>query len=141
MPVRVTPQQFREKHAANLKASLQYMRDGVNRVTEAPGVKAAAAQAKMRQNLIDAIDTGKWARRVESVTLAEWKTAMIDKGVGRVAAGIDGSAAKVEAFARDLIDHENALMGQVETMPDVTLEDSIQRATTWIRGMAEFRRS
>jgi len=141
MPVRVTPQQFREKHAANLKASLRYMEAGVNRVTEAPGEKAAQAQDKMRANLIDAIDTGKWATRVRSVSLQEWKTAMIGKGIPRVAAGIDGAASKVEAFATDLIAFENGLMNTVEVMPDVTLTDSVNRAVAWITGMAEFRRT
>lgn len=141
MPVRVTPQQYQQKHAQNLKASLQYMTDGVNRVTEAPGVKAAAAQAKMRQNLLDAIDTGKWADRVASVPLQAWKDAMINKGVPRVAQGIDGAAPKVIAFATDLIAFENSLMGTIDSMPDVTLQDSVNRATTWITGMAEFRRS
>lgn len=141
MPVRVTPQQFREKHATNLKASLRYMEAGVNRVTEAPGVAAAEAQDKMRANLLDAIDTGKWATRVQSVSLGEWKNAMIAKGIPRVAAGIDGAAAKVEAFAADLIAYENTLLGQIEGMPDVTLNDSVNRAVTWITSMAEFRRT
>lgn len=140
MPVRVNATQFQEKHARRLKAALEDMRTGVNRVTEAPGEKAAAAQDKMRANLTAAIDSGKWARRVSSVTLPEWKNAMINKGVPRVSAGIDGAAEKVREFAEQLITHENALLTQVERLPNVTLEDSINRATTWIRGMAGFER-
>ena len=140
MPVRVTPQEYQEKHATNLKASLRYMEAGVNRVTEAPGEAAAQAQDKMRANLIDAIDTGKWADRVRSVSLSEWKQAMINKGIPRVAAGIDGAAPKVIAFATDLFAYENGLMTTIEAMPDVTLNDSVNRAVTWITSMAEFRR-
>lgn len=140
MPVRVTPTEFADKHATNLKSSLQYMEAGVNRVTEAPGVAAAAAQAKMRANLLDAIDTGKWANRVQSVSLADWKAAMIGKGIPRVALGIDGARQKVIDFATELIAHENSLLGTIEGMPDVTLQDSINRAVTWINGMSTFTR-
>ena len=140
MPVRLSPAQAQAKHAARLKAALQDMRDGVDRVTEAPGVKAAAAADKMRANLVAKIDDGTWARRVSGVTLAEWKDKMINKGVPRVSLGIDGAAEKVTEFYTQLFDHENTVMAEVERMSDVTLEDSIARATTWIRRMAEFQR-
>lgn len=140
MPVRVTAAEFQEKHARRLKAALEDMRKGIDRVTEAPGVKAAAAQDKMRANLVASIDSGKWGRRVASVSLSEWQSKMKDKGIPRVSAGIDAAADKVREFASQLIDHENAVLGEVERLPNVTLEDSIVRATTWIRRMAEFER-
>lgn len=136
---KLTPAQFREKHARRLKGALEDMRRGVEAVTEAPGAKAAAAQAKMRAKIVEAIDEGKWARKVSGVSLEDWKKSMVEKGLGRVAAGIDGSAAKVEAFAKQLLDYQDRLQGQLEGMPDLTLEDSIQRMVTWIRGMAEFK--
>lgn len=140
MPVRVTAAQFQEKHARRLKGALEDMRAGVNRVTEAPGIAAAEAQAKMRTNLVAKIDDGTWARRVSAVPLSEWKNAMLNKGIPRVSAGIDGAAEKVKDFAAQLIEHENRVLSEVDRLPDVTLEDSINRATTWIRRMAEFRR-
>lgn len=140
MPVRMSPTEYQEKHARRLKAALEDMRKGVERVTEAPGVKAAAAQDKMRANLIVAIDTGKWGRRVAGVSLAEWQAKMISKGIPRVAMGIDAAADKVREFATQLFDHENTVLSEIERLPDVTLEDAIVRATTWIRRMAEFER-
>jgi len=38
------------------------------------------------------------------------------------------------------LDYESGLQKEVETMPDLTLEDSISRMTTWVRGMAKFTR-
>lgn len=140
MPVRVTAAEYQEKHARRLKAALEDMRTGVQRVTEAPGVKAAAAQDKMRANLMSAIDSGKWGRRVASVPLAEWQDKMINKGIPRVSMGIDAAADKVRDFAQQLIDHENNLLTEIDRLPSITLEDSIVRATTWIRRMAEFER-
>lgn len=136
--VRVTAVEFREKHNRRTKAALPDMRAGVERVTEAPGRKAAAQQVKMRAKLMEAIDSGKWARRVGAVSLDDWKADMIEKGVNRVPAGLDRAGAKVEAFAEKLIAHQNRLLGQIDDMASLTLEDSIARATAWIRGMAEL---
>lgn len=138
--VRLTAAEFAEKHIRRTKAASGDMRDGVQRVTEAPGKKAGAKENKMKANLNAAIDSGKWRRRVESVTLDEWKKDMLEKGVGRVSAGLDRAAPKIEAFAEELIAHENALLVKVGDMPDLTLQDSIQRATAWIEGMAKFER-
>jgi len=48
---------------------------------------------------------------------------------------------KVEAFFGELLPFQDGLKNTVDAMPDVTLEDSIQRMTTWTRGMADFKRS
>ena len=140
MPVKLTPQEFQEKHARNLKASVPDIRAGVLRVTDSPTEKAAAAQNKMLARLTEAVSSGKWAAGLRRVSLEEWKDKTLNKGIGRIAAGIDAAAPKVVAFATDLIAFENTLMSRIETMPDLTLEDSIQRATEWIRGMAKFER-
>lgn len=140
MAVKLNAQQFREKHARRLKAAVDDIREGVQRVQEAPGKKAAAKKDKWIQNLSKQETVDKWARQTASVTLEDWKDKMINKGVGRIAAGIDGAAAKVEDFAEKLIAHENQGLQQLEQMPDLTLEDSIQRASAWIRHMSNFKR-
>jgi len=62
--LRVTPAEFVEKHNRRTKAALEDLRRGVEAVTEAPGAKAAAKADKMRANLLEALDSGKWQRRV-----------------------------------------------------------------------------
>ena len=140
MPVKLSPEEYAEKHARNLKASVPDIRAGVARVTESPTAKAAAQQDKMIARLQEAVASGKWAAGLRRVSLEEWKDKTLNKGVGRIAAGIDAAHDKVVAFASDLIPFENTLMGRIDAMPDLTLEDSIQRATEWIRGMAKFSR-
>lgn len=135
---KLTPSEAREKHARRLKGALDDMRKGVESVTVAPGKKAAAAQAKMRASIVESIDSGKWARKVGAVSLEDWKKAMTEKGLNRVASGIDGAAEKVEAFFAELFPYQDSLQRELENMPDLTLEDSIQRMTKWVRGMAKF---
>ena len=135
---KITADEFVEKHARRTKAALADMRAVGNRGTRAPGVAAAAKADKMRVNLIEALDSGKWARRVASVSVEDWKDAMINKGINRVAAGVDAAAGKTRAFAEQLLPHQAGLMSEIDQMPDLTIEDSIGRMTTWVRGMAKF---
>jgi len=137
---RLTPKEYQEKHARRLKAAVDDMRKGVERLTESPTKAAAAKADKMRTNILAAIDSGKWAAGLNRVTLDEWKTKMIEKGVGRVAAGIDAASDKVEAFASELLPHIDSGVSKIKSMPDVTLEDNINRMTQFIRHMAEFKR-
>jgi len=141
MAIKVTPEQYAEKHARNLKASTPDIRRGVERVTEAPTVKAAAAQAKMLARLTEAVQSGKWASGLRRVTLEDWKAKMLEKGVPRIAAGIDAAYDKVVSFASELLPFQATLQGRIDGMPDLTLEDNIARASDWMRGMAKFKRT
>jgi len=137
---KLTPAEFREKHARRLKAAVEDMRKGVENVTESPTAKAAAKADKMRTNIVASIDSGKWEKGLKRVSLEEWKDKMITKGVNRVATGIDGAAAKVEAFAADLLPHIDQGKALIDKLPDVTLEDSINRMTTFVRHMSKLKR-
>jgi len=137
---KLTPSEATEKHARRLKGATEDIRRGVSRVTEAPGEKAAAKEQKFRQNLLASIDNGKWARRVKSVSLGEWQSLMSEKGIPRIAAGVDASADKIEDFFSQLFAHQEGLERKVSGMSDLTLEDSIARMTTWVRGMSDFQR-
>ena len=135
---KLTPKEAQEKHARRLKASVPDITAGVERVTEAPGKKAAAKADKMLANLTEKVRDGTWARRVGEVSLEDWKKKMIDKGIPNIAAGIDLAAAKTEDFFSQLFAYQDTIKGKLERMPDLTLEDSITRMTTWVRDMAKF---
>jgi ElaB/YqjD/DUF883 family membrane-anchored ribosome-binding protein len=133
---RVTPQQYQEKHARRLKASSEDIRAGIDRVTEAPGQAAVQKKEKMRANINAALDDGTWERRTAAVTLQEWKTAAKEKGVGRIAAGIDAVSTKQVQMATRLLAAVDSAADQVRAMPNNNLEDSIQRMVAFTRGMA-----
>lgn len=137
---KLTAAQFQEKHARRLKASVEDIRAGIDRVTDNPCEKAAAKQDKMLANLTRAVTDGKWAAGLKRVTVDEWKRKARDIGVNRIAAGIDGAAAKVRDFAEVLLPHIDRGQTKIQGMPDVTLDDNINRMTSFIRHMAEFKR-
>jgi len=141
MSVRLTPEEFAEKHARNLKASTADIRRGVERVDQAPTEKAIAQKEKMLRKLTESVTNGKWEAGLRRVSLQDWKNRMLNKGVNRIAQGIDDAHEKQVAFARDLFEHENRLLQRIDGMPDLTIEDSVARASEWIYGMTEFKRS
>ena len=137
---KLTPQQAREKHARNLKASTQQIQEQVMKVTTAPGVQAAKKADKMLTNLTLAVNSGRWGRRVSSVSLNDWQDAMVKKGIPRISQGIDASAAKVEGFFSEFFPHLDKVQAEIANMPDLTLDDNINRVIHVIRRNAEFKR-
>jgi len=138
---KLTAVEFQEKHARRLKAAVEDVRKGIDRVTESPTEKAAAKADKMLTNLTSSVQSGKWAAGLKRVSLEEWKRKARDIGVNRIAAGIDGSKSKVIAFAEELLPHIDRQQAKIAAMPDVTLDDNINRMTSFIRGMSEFKRT
>ena len=136
---KLTPEQYAEKQARNLKNSLPDIRSGIERVSQAPGAAAAAAQTRMKDNLNKAIDDGRWAAKVRGVTLEEWKNAALTKGVDRIAQGIDQAHDKQVQMAGRLLAAVDASAQQVRTMPRGTISDSIARMTKFIEDMHKFK--
>ncbi|MCJ7828835.1 MAG: hypothetical protein MUP81_03725 [Dehalococcoidia bacterium] len=137
----LTATEFQEKHARRLKAAVEDVRKGIDRVTENPCEKAAAKQDKMLSNLTASVQSGKWGAGLKRVSLEDWKRKARDIGVNRIAAGIDGAKEKVVAFAEELLPHIARQQSKIAGMPDVTIDDNINRMTAFIRGMAEFKRT
>ncbi len=137
---RVTAEEYQEKHARRLKAAVPDIQKGVQKVTKNPCEAAAAKQDKMLANLTASVQSGKWAKGLKKVSLEEWRTKMLEKGTARIASGIDGAKDKVVEFAAELLPHVDAGVSKVKAMPDLTIEDSINRSATFIRHMADFAR-
>ena len=137
---KLTAAEFQEKHNRRLKGATSDIRRGIERVTTSPTTLAAKKIEKMKAHLIEAFDSGKVKRNLEAVTLEDWKAKALNVGVDRISAGIDASAAKVTAFAEKLLPAVDAAQAKVKTMPDLTLEDSIGRMTTFVREMSKFHK-
>ena len=137
---KMTPAEYREKQATRLKGAIEEMEKGVDAVTESPTHKAAAKIDKMEANFVKAIRSGKTKRGLMRVDAATWKDKMKKKGIPRVATGIDEAADKVEAFAAEFLPHVYAGAEAVAKMPDISTEDSCNRAAAMIRHNAKFVR-
>jgi len=137
--VKVNEREFAEKWARRLKGATEDIRKGVERLDKNPAEEAIKKKEKLKARLIEAIDSGRWERALAKVTLDDWKKAMINKGIGRISAGVDEAKGKMEEFGKALLAHIEAGQKELEGMPDLTLEDNIQRMEKFIRHMAKFR--
>jgi hypothetical protein len=137
---KLTAEEVAEKQITRLSAATEDVRRGVQRVTTAPGIKAAAKKDKMKARLNARIDDGTWGKNVAAVTLEEWKDKMSTKGVNRIPEGIRAAKSKQVEFYGKLLPAIDAAKGKISNMPDNTLEDGIARMTTFIREMGKFRK-
>lgn len=136
---RTSPTEYADKWKRRLSGATEDVRRGIDRVTIAPGQQAAAASNAMLNNVTEAITSGRWANRVAGVTLNDWKTAARDKGVARIATGAQAAESKMAQVAQTLLPAVDAAASAARQIPKVTIEDSIQRAATFMRQMREYK--
>jgi hypothetical protein len=137
--VRFTPDEIASRWNATLKASTDKIRQGVAKVDAAPSAKAIANKDVLKARLLEAIEKGRWERQLGKVTLDDYKRLMTDVGIPRIASGADANVGKVQDFAGKLIPAVNSALSKVAPIKPVTLEDSVNRMTTFVREMAKFK--
>jgi len=137
--VKLTVDEFVEKHARRLKGATEDIRRGVDKVDVAPGEKAAEKEEKFKAKLLDSIERGVWRKRVSAVTLSDWKERMRELGIPRISKGIDMAADKMREFGAALLPHVEKGQAEVEKMPDLTLDDSAARMDAFMRHMAKLK--
>lgn len=140
MATGVDPAKVAEKWARRLAAAREDIISGVQSVTESPAAKAVAKKDKLKARWIQAIDSGKWENALRKVSLEAWKESVITRGVDRVASGAEAARPKMADFFNQLLPYVQAGRREIERMPAVTIEDSINRATWWIRYMSKFQK-
>lgn len=108
--------------------------DGVNGVQVAPG-RAAAAQVEVwAANTVNS--KAKWARNTAAVTVDEWRGAMINKGVPRIASGAQAAQQDFAQFMSKLLPYIDQVKAGLPARGN--LEQNINRSGAFIRGMAKF---
>lgn len=135
---RVTPQQASDKWKTRLSAASADMTTGVNNVTVAPGVQAAAKRDKWLAGVTGAAD--KWQRNVKSVSLQQWQQAMTTIGIPRVAQGAQAKQQKMTDFMNSFLPFLDRGVAQINQMPDTDMESRIQKAVAMMRYNATYQR-
>ncbi len=136
-----TPADFAEKWGRNTKGAVQDYAKGVRAVSTAPGQAAAQRADAYLSGVQRSVSEGKWQERVAAVGLSEWQSKTIDKGVPRIAQGVDSAQPDVMRFAAEVLPHIEAGRSALEATPRGDLETNLNRMVTFSRHMANFRRS
>lgn len=117
--------------AQRMGASTDKWQAGVDGVNVAPG-QAAARQKNAYINGVQQ-NADKWATNVASVSLQDWKDAMINKGKQRIATGATAAQPKFQQFMDALlpqIDRARSTLG-----PRGTFEQNTQRMVAFSTAM------
>lgn len=130
---RVTPQEFADKWATRTQAASQDYTRGIQRVTQAPGAKAAASRALWQARVAESGD--KWARKVGAVDLGTWQNLAMTKGAQNLATGVQAAKPKMQAAAQQLLSTVDSVSARVQAMPKQTLQQRIARANAMMQGM------
>ena len=115
------------------------MKAGVEAVTVSPTEQAAAAQDRYLMGVQRAVASGKWARGLRRVSLQDWKTAMISKGVDRVATGAMQARDKMRKFLGEWLPYVQQVKASLPARG--TLDQNLQRMLANARGLANFQRN
>lgn len=136
---KLTPEQIADKQVARSVAAVADYKQGVQAVTVSPTAKAAQNLDKYLEKTAEAVNSGKMAANLNSVTLQSWQDSTVNKGGSRYASGVQAAKAKIANFQRQIAPFRDALSAQVQAMPKKTLEDSLARVEANIRGMSKFK--
>ena len=98
---------------------------GIQAVDTPPGQAAAAQQSRYVAGVNQ--NANKWATRVASVSLAQWKQVSVDKGASRLAGGAQAGMAKYQARIAAVLDAERSIISGLP--PRGTVEQNVQRSS------------
>lgn len=135
---RLSPDEIAEKWSGRTAAAAPAYVAGVERVTESPGRAAAQKVDKYVAGL--QANVNKWADRVGSVSLEDWKQSTVEKGGARYAQGAQAGAGKMAAFQREFQPFQDRVVEAAKRIDDTTLEGRINKAAFVMRETAKFRK-
>jgi hypothetical protein len=118
-------------------AAQQRYTEGVQATTKDPTQLAIAQQAKLQNNFVAAVSSGKWSRALARVGAAGWKAAAVAKA-NNYSTGINASQQKYMDAIGPVLQVEAQLQQQLQSMPSTTIQDSVNRAAFWINGLHQW---
>jgi hypothetical protein len=119
-----------------MKGAIRKMEDGAKVLDKNPCELAIAKLDKMKANFVKAIDDGVVEAGLRRVTLDDWRTAYLTVGIPRVSTGVDKAMPKRREFDEYLVNTLNQVLPKIAEMPDLTLEDSLQRVRALMEHMS-----
>lgn len=137
MARRLDPAQAAQNWVTGLSQAGTKIQQGVQAVSEAPGVKAA----RNAQGYINGVQANvqKWQRKVAAVSLGDWVTAMTQKGVPRVAQGAQAAQPKFAAALGPLFQYMQSGLGQIDNMPNDSPAARDARMLSWANYMRNYQ--
>lgn len=132
----LTPQQIAAKWLRNAQAAGPNIQAAVQAMVDAdnPMAKAAAAESQWIAGCQRAAQQRKFSTRVGMVTFAEWKNAMLTKGIPNYQNGLQSGQRKYMAYVQAA---QPIIQQWIANLPPRgTLQQNIARMTAMVNNMA-----
>lgn len=138
---KVNPQEFAKKWSQRTTQAIPEFQAGVMRVTVAPGIKASERADAYLMGVQKAVSERKWQDNVAAVPLNEWQQKTAQLGGQRIGSGVAAAETKMQAFGNALLPFQETLKSNLDSQtPRGDLEQNINRMTSWVRGMSQFKK-
>lgn len=128
-----------QRWAQNAAAAAPRYVQGAEQTSKDPTALAIAALPKYMQRVQEAYQSGRTQRGLQRAGKAGWLAGVTGKGAMNYSNGVSASQGKFAERIAPVLAYEATLQGQINNMPNLTLQDSINRATAWIQGMAAYK--
>ena len=117
------------------------IRAGVNAMTEAdnPLTKAAAREQQWAEGCARAAQQRKFSAGLNRVTFAEWKNAMLTKGITNYATGLRAGQPKMQAFLDRFLPYVQEGRDRLRQTPRGTLQQNMERMRIMVEHLAAYR--
>jgi len=136
---RKTAADVANKWSTNLSNATPQMQKGVMGVTTAPTALAAANPQAYLAGVQQAVNSGKWAAKLNAVSLGTWQQQYVTKGIPRVQQAASTDKPKVQAAFTPLLNYVYNARDQINsTMPRGTLQQNLQRMMAMATAMAQY---
>lgn len=136
---KVTPSEGADKLKRGIATHGQDYASGVQKVTENPAEKAAAAQDLWFTQLQDAYANGRFQKGLSRVTLTSWKASIQDGGVAKYTQSAEKAAKNYQTFAQEFYPYLNGVQAEVNAMPKRNLSESIAKMVRNVELIHEFK--
>jgi len=134
--VRLTPDKISDKWNRHMKSAVPDIVSGIDGMTVDPGQRAVDQQDKMVRNLTESVQNGTWAKRRLAVSKSDWQSITKAKVSARLSTGVDQALPKRKKFDSWLVSRLNGVLPEIDSMADMTLEDSKARVCRLMDHMA-----
>lgn len=137
-----TPAQAATNWANGMSGASAKMTAGINAVTSSPMDAAANASDRYLMGIQKAVSSGKWQAGLRKVSTQDWKDAMINKGVPRVASGAQAAKPKMQNFMTNFLPFlANGVNQMNSSNPRGDLEANIARSAFMQRWNANYSKN
>lgn len=139
--VRISPTDGGNAWQQGFSSSGAKYQRGVQNVKTAPNTKAAAALPRWIASVNSKAVQDKFVSKNNAVTLQAWQQATTQYGVQNLSRGATKGQPKYAAFASQFYPYLSTGLAQINAMPNVTLQDRIQRAVAMMTYNASFKQA